>query len=387
MVLGDSQYFQETNVAKLDIIKKNLDDNNVSAKLEGMKRLIAMISKGKDVSMLFPDVVKNIVSPSLEVKKLVYMFLIHYAETKQDEAIMVVNTFQKDLSSRNQFIRALALRVMSSIRVHLITQILTLAIKKAATDVSPYVRKAAAVAIPKVYALDRDQKEELTQIIAKLLEDHNTLVLGSAIFAFNEICPDNWELIHPHYRKLCRLLVDCDEWGQVLVINTMMRYARAHFLSPFVEHKGVKKTRFYSDDENSDEEQEEYIYNSFDLDSDHKLLLKSTFPLLKSRNSAVVLAVASLYFHVAPTSEFAKVIKSLLRISRGYRENQFIVLTNIATMAKTRPELFREHLKEFFVRSDDSPHCRELKIEILSLLANESNVSTVLKEFKVHGNN
>ena len=192
-----------------------------------------MISKGKDVSSLFPDVVKNVVSTSLEVKKLVYMFLTHYAETKQDEAIMVVNTFQKELVSRNQFIRALALRVMSSIRVPLITQILVMAIKKAVTDVSPYVRKAAALAIPKVYSMDHEQRDELQQMIAKLLEDHNTLVLGSAVFAFVEVCPENWDLIHPHYQKLCKLLVDCDEWGQVLVINMLLRYARVHFLSPF----------------------------------------------------------------------------------------------------------------------------------------------------------
>ena len=67
-----------------------------------MKRLIAMISIGRDASNFFPDVVKNVVCDSLEVKKLVYMFLTHYAEAKSNEALLTINTFQKDLSDTNQ---------------------------------------------------------------------------------------------------------------------------------------------------------------------------------------------------------------------------------------------------------------------------------------------
>ena len=36
---------------------------------------------------------------------------------------------------------------------------------------SPYVRKTAAVAIPKMYSLDPEQKEECVQVIEKLLAD------------------------------------------------------------------------------------------------------------------------------------------------------------------------------------------------------------------------
>lgn len=51
----------------------------------------------------------------------------------------------------NQLIRASALRVLSSIRVPIIVPIMMLAIKEAASDMSPYVRKTAAHAIPKLY--------------------------------------------------------------------------------------------------------------------------------------------------------------------------------------------------------------------------------------------
>lgn len=51
----------------------------------------------------------------------------------------------------NQFIRASALRVLSSIRVPIIVPIMMLAIKEASADLSPYVRKTAAHAIQKLY--------------------------------------------------------------------------------------------------------------------------------------------------------------------------------------------------------------------------------------------
>jgi len=45
-----------------------------------MKQLVALFTMGRDVSSFFPDVVKNVIVESTEVKKLVYMYLIHYAE-------------------------------------------------------------------------------------------------------------------------------------------------------------------------------------------------------------------------------------------------------------------------------------------------------------------
>lgn len=164
-----------------------LDSNKDSLKLEAMKRIIGMIAKGKDASDLFPAVVKNVVSKNIEVKKLVYVFLVRYAEEQQDLALLSISTFQRALKDPNQLIRASALRVLSSIRVSLIIPIVMLAIKDSAQDMSPYVRKTAAHAIPKLYNLDPEQKEELIQVIEKLLSDRTTLVVGSAVMAFEEV--------------------------------------------------------------------------------------------------------------------------------------------------------------------------------------------------------
>lgn len=55
---------------------------------------------------------------------------------------------------------------------------------------------------------------------------------GSAIQAFEEVCPERIDLIHKNYRKLCNLLVDVDEWGQVAIINMLTRYCRTQFINP-----------------------------------------------------------------------------------------------------------------------------------------------------------
>jgi AP-3 complex subunit beta len=155
---------------------------------------------------------------SIELKKMVYIFLVHYADYDnncREIALLSINSFQKDMSESNQLIRGLALRVMTSIRVNDIIQIQLLAARKCAVDSSPYVRKCAANALAKIYNIDNNQIDHLKQIIEKLLKDSSTMVLGSAVAAFNEICPTSYELIHRSYRKLCHLLADLDEWTQV----------------------------------------------------------------------------------------------------------------------------------------------------------------------------
>lgn len=61
------------------------------------------------------------------------------------------------------------------------------------------------------------------------------LVAGSVVMAFEEVCPDRIDLIHKNYRKLCNLLVDVEEWGQVVIIHMLTRYARTQFESPWKE--------------------------------------------------------------------------------------------------------------------------------------------------------
>lgn len=166
---GASSSYFDTPEDKVRNIRKQLDSNSDREKLDAMKRLIAvrrahllhlqpaeanpqkLISKGRNVSEFFAQVVKNVASHNLEIRKLVYIYLLRYAEHEPDLALLSINTFQKDLSDPNPLIRAMALRVLSGIKVPMIGSIVVLAIKKCASDISPYVRKAAAMAIHQAY--------------------------------------------------------------------------------------------------------------------------------------------------------------------------------------------------------------------------------------------
>ncbi|GAB1298448.1 AP-3 complex subunit beta-1 [Apodemus speciosus] len=369
---------------KNEDLKQMLESNKDSAKLDAMKRIVGMIAKGKNASELFPAVVKNVASKNIEIKKLVYVYLVRYAEEQQDLALLSISTFQRALKDPNQLIRASALRVLSSIRVPIIVPVMMLAIKEASADLSPYVRKNAAHAIQKLYSLDPEQKEMLIEVIEKLLKDKSTLVAGSVVMAFEEVCPDRIDLIHRNYRKLCNLLVDVEEWGQVVIIHMLTRYARTQFVSPWREDDGLEdnEKNFYDSDE--EEKEKSGRKKLYAMDPDHRLLIRNTKPLLQSRNAAVVMAVAQLYWHISPKSEAGVISKSLVRLLRSNREVQYIVLQNIATMSIQRKGMFEPYLKSFYVRSTDPTMIKTLKLEILTNLANEANISTLLREFQTY---
>ena len=149
-----------------------------------------MMYRSKPCLPFFSSIVKNVASPNIEIKKLVYIYLLHYAESEPDLALLSINTIQKSSTDQNPQVRAMALRVMSGIKVPVISQIVSLAIKRGCGDMSPYVRKAAALAIPKCYRLDPNTLPQLLEYLSTLLGDKQYFVVGSAVTAFLEVCPE-----------------------------------------------------------------------------------------------------------------------------------------------------------------------------------------------------
>ena len=58
------------------------------------------------------------------------------------------------------------------------------------------------------------------------------------------------------------------------------------------------------------------------------------------------------------------------------------MLTAIASMVPQRPGMFEPYLRSFFVENSDPQFVRLIKLEILTTLANESNISPILREFQ-----
>ncbi|KAH9930143.1 adaptin N terminal region-domain-containing protein [Fomitopsis serialis] len=341
---------------KVRNIKKQLDSNSDREKLEAMKRLIALISKGRNVSEFFPQVVKNVASHNIEVRKLVYIYLLRYAEHEPETALLSINTFQKDLSDSSPLIRAMALRLLSGLNMPVIASILVIAIKKAASDISPYVRKAAALALPKCYNLDPSHQPELIQVLTNLLRDRSPLSIGSVAAAFTAVCPTRLDLLHPHYRRLCRTIIDADEWGQVDLLNLLTRYARTMLARPTEE-----------------------------VDADLRLLLNSAEPLFQSQNPAVgCIGCCQSFYYLAPQSEVPKIVLPLLRLLHASREAERVVLAYLLIAARTLSHAIAPHYARCLVRADDVRQTKVAKVRLLRALITPETHPALLREFTAY---
>ncbi|KAH8117745.1 adaptin N terminal region-domain-containing protein [Phellopilus nigrolimitatus] len=347
-------------------VRKQLDANGDREKLDALKTLIALISKGRNVSEFFPSVVKNVASQNLEIRKLVYIFLLRYAEAEPDLALLSINTFQRDLADPNPLIRAMALRVLSGINVPMVGNLVVLAVKKCAADPSPYVRKAAALALIKCYNMDTTHLSSLIPILATLLKDKSPLSIGAAAVAFQAICPARLDLLHAHFRRLCRMLLDADAWGQVSVLGLLARYARCMLTKP--------SATFAVEEETEREE----------VDPDLQLLLTSAEPLLMSRNPAVVLAVARAFFYLSPSSQLAKTVNPLLRLLPTSREVERVVLACFVVISRDAPQLLVPHYSRFFIRTTDIREVKRDKLRVLLKLLTPENHQVLLREFVVY---
>jgi Adaptin N terminal region len=256
--LGDSHYWEDSiSPAEIRSSLQDADPSNPSSThvlLKGMKWLLASISKGRDVSDFYVSVVKLVACPVTEVRKMVYTFLVQYADYNAETrelSLLSINSFQRGLSDSEPLIRALALRVLTSVQLPDIIAIQILAVTKHAKgDSSPYVRKCAAVAVAKLAPRcisnrsssnssshnDNDQREILLELVQYLLEtDRTTMVLSSALIAFAELTgaeTSALHMLHGCFRKLCHLLTDMDEWGQVVCLDVLTRYCRHFFAQP-----------------------------------------------------------------------------------------------------------------------------------------------------------
>ncbi|KAK7998305.1 CMGC kinase [Apiospora arundinis] len=312
-------------------LKKLLDSRNEREIQDGLRRVTAMMYRGQRTLPFFSSVVKNVASPNLEIKKLVYIYLIHHAEQEPDLALLSINTIQKSLSDTNPQVRALALRTMSGIRVPVISQIVSLAIKKGAGDMSP-PRSPRRRPFHSQY-----------------------FVAGAAVSAFLEICPERLDLIHPHYRSLVKKVVDMDEWSQLAMLRLMNVYARKCF---------PRRTRSAKAKDTSGDLQDFYGEGQTGTPEGGE----ETVPLLQSRNSGVVLAVARCYANIGTPEYTRTAVGPLVALIRSAQDIEQIALYNIVSVCLVHPASFVKYASHFLVRATDSAPVWELKLEILTLI-------------------
>ncbi|XP_074015378.1 AP-1 complex subunit beta-1 isoform X9 [Numenius arquata] len=359
--MTDSKYFTTTKKGEIFELKAELNSDKKEKKKEAVKKVIASMTVGKDVSALFPDVVNCMQTDNLELKKLVYLYLMNYAKSQPDMAIMAVNTFVKDCEDPNPLIRALAVRTMGCIRVDKITEYLCEPLRKCLKDEDPYVRKTAAVCVAKLHDINAQLVEDqgFLDTLKDLISDSNPMVVANAVAALSEIAESHpssnlLDLNPQSINKLLTALNECTEWGQIFILDCLANYMPKD-------------------------------------DREAQSICERVTPRLSHANSAVVLsAVKVLMKFMEMLSKdldyygtlLKKLAPPLVTLLSAEPELQYVALRNINLIVQKRPEILKHEMKVFFVKYNDPIYVKLEKLDIMIRLASQANIAQVLAELK-----
>ncbi|GAA5993778.1 hypothetical protein JCM11641_000917 [Rhodosporidiobolus odoratus] len=341
-------------------LRADLNSQYRDQRKEAIKRVIASMTVGKDVSGLFPDVLKNMQTDDLEQKKLVYLYLMNFAKTQPDLVILAVNTFVKDTEDPNPLIRALSIRTMGMLRADKILDYIADPLRKCLRDENPYVRKTAALGVMKLY----DMKPSLCvdngflDILRDMVTDSNPMVVANAVVALTEIQEsiEDDQMFPLDSSTLSRLLIalgECTEWGRIAILGAVARYKA------------------------EDEKEAEHI-------------CERVIPQFQHANGSVVLAaikVIMIHIDMIPRDDFVKNIlrkmaPPLVTLVSSAPEVQWVALRNINLILQKRPDALSNEMRVFFCKYNDPPYVKVEKLEIMIKLVTEKNVDTFLSELK-----
>jgi len=360
--MTDSKYFTTTKKGEIFELKSELNSDKKERKREAVKKVIASMTVGKDVSALMPDMINCMQTDNLELKKLVYLYFMNYAKSQPDMAIMAVNTFAKDCEDPNPLIRALAVRTMGCIRVEKITEYLCEPLRKCLKDEDPYVRKTAAVSVAKLHDINASLVEEqgFLDSLKELLGDSNPMVVANAVAALSEINEASStgqpliEMNTATINKLLTALNECTEWGQVFILDSLSSY------------------------------------NPKD-DREAQSICERITPRLAHANAAVVLSAVKVLMKymemMGQDTDFVtglskKLSPPLVTLLSSEPEVQYVALRNINLIIQKRADILKHEMKVFFVKYNDPIYIKLEKLDIMIRLTSQANIAQVLSELK-----
>jgi vesicle coat complex subunit len=366
-----SKFFQSTTRGEAGEIKEDITSEDKARQKNALMRVIAGMTVGRDMSNVFSDVTKLMSSPAIDIKKLVYLYLMQYAAVQPDKAVLVAGSFVKDTLHESPLIRGLALRTMSSIAVDKMTEFLIDPLRRSLRDESdPYVKKCAAMAVLKMHSVSRQRVEDcnLLSMLMELFNDANSTVVANVAAAVNELrsvrgSDIGLEMTGRIASTLLNALNESSEWGQAYVLEALSTY-----VAP-------------------DREEAEMI-------------VERILPRLQHGNAAVVMASVKLVVQymeqwcgpAAPGSEAqkeekfkkyaAKLTPAMVSLMTSHDvEVRYVALRNINLIVQRFPDILINQLKIFFVKYNDPIFVKLEKVDILTMLVAKSNVEQVLAEY------
>jgi len=356
--MSDSKYFQTSKKGEVFELRNELHSDKKEKRVEAVKKVIAMMTVGKDVQSLFPDVVNQMQTENVEMKKLVYLYIHNYAASQPDVAIMAVNSFIKDASHPNPLLRALAIRTMGYCRVDRITEYLITPLSKALEDSDPYVRKTAALTVVKLYDIQAQCVEDQGFIskLRSMISDSNPMVVSNAVAALHELSmsagKDFLKANKSTFTKILNTLNECTEWGKVFLLDTLAKY-------------NPKSERIAQD------------------------ICERITPQLQHVNPAVVMSAVKVIIHLFDRldSEYKnqlakKLSPPLVTLLNTEPEIQYVALRNINLIVQKYEKILNNEIKVFFCKYNDAIYVKKEKLEVMIKLANDKNIDQVLLELK-----
>ena len=355
---GGTKYFQNRNPEDAEL-QEGLNSLKLEKQRDAMKQIIASMTIGKDVSKLFPDVVKIIRTKNIELKKLIYLYLINYAKIKPDLIFLAVAAFHSDAKEgATPLIRGLAIRTMGCIQVPEVVTYLCETLTWCFRDKDPYVRKIAALCVPKLYITSPQLVREngFLNTLHECLKDDNPIVVANAMQALNEITllsgANQLKLKSKNLKHILDSLANASEWGQVAILDALILY-------------NPKKA------------------------SHAEEVIEGVLPRLSHANPGVVMSAIKVILkfmdqidNIDKVRNYCKKLSnSLVSVLMSYPEIQYVLLRSLHAVVQKRPMLLDKDFKYFFVQYNDPIYVKLEKVDILYKLCDNKNFEVIIKEF------
>ena len=358
-------YFTESRKGEVNELRQLLRgfslEKSMIKKRDIIKKVIAYMTLGIDVSRLFTEMMLVIETRDLVVKKMVYLFLCNYATSHPDLAQMCTNTLQKDCGNEDPMVRGLALRALCSLRLPQMVEYISEPLRKSLTDSHAYVRKTAVMGILKLWHLDSDAFERcnFVDILYDMLRDPDAGVVSNCIWVLNEIMakgPDGGMAINrPIMLSLFNRIHEFSEFGMLPILELVPRYRPVN---------------------------EEEIYQVMNL----------LDPILRTSNASAVLATIraflSLVEHVAEADKQTLTNQIIMRIkaplvtllTSGSSELMYCLLKHVEAIIAISPGTLDDEYRQFYARYTEPSHIKHLKVKILPKLTNAYNAQEIVAE-------
>lgn len=348
----------------MNLLKNPSIDKDPKKKKDIIKRVIAYMTLGVDVSKLFHEMVKASYINDLVTKKMVYFYIVTYAE-ESDAPFLVINTFLNDLKNDNAKIRGLALRNLCSLKFKGAYEYYAPSLYERLKDPHPYVRKTAVLGILKAFHLNPKLiSEKDVEKLYEMIKDQDPMVVSNTLFALNEILKEDGgvSVTSKMVNHLLNFILEFNEWGQNIILELISKFKP------------------------KDENQIVGILNTLEEKD-----------FLKHSSASIVLATCKVFIkftkdiHLYP-HVINRIKNNLITLfssseASGNYEMSYIILSHILLIIKDNmKDPFTQFYKKFYVFVEEPFYIKKLKLDILLQLSNKTNYLEILSEMEEYCN-